>query len=809
MGRFLQNFRFGTRLLRKNPGFSAVAVITLALGIGATTSIYSVVYATLLEPLPYPQPNQLVMVWSKASHGRNSVSAGDFLDWKRGNSVFQDIDAASGQSFNLANGGRPEQIDAQVATPDYYKMMGMRFLLGRNFLPEEGETGREHVVVLTNKFWKHLGAKPEIIGRQLRLSGELYTVVGVTAAGPLDRIQFQVIVPLAFKPEQINHDDHWLYVMGRLKPGVTVAEAQADMDVVARRIAEEHPQSNKGWGVSVEPLKDDFLPDSTKSTLWLLMGAVGFVLLIACANVANLLLTKGTTRMKEVAVRTSLGASRWQVFNQFLTESLILAVLGGVAGIGTGVAMTRVLMAKMPVFTLPSEADVRLNIPVLLFALAATTVSGILFGCAPAWNASRVDPNESLKEGGRSGTGAGRKRLRQALVVVEFALALTLLAGAGLAIHSFWNLAHVNLGVRTDHILTFGVSVPQDRSKEPAQIVAFDRQILEKIGSLPGVTESAASTGLPLRGTWFGMQFSLSGKPVGELAARPSVGFRLVTPKYFDTFGIQTVAGRGFTEQDRTGSVRVAIVNETFAKRYLADLDPLKQRVLILELVPGLGLKKDSAPLEWQIVGVARDYRNGNVRRETFPEIDVPLWQSPWPEVGIAVRTAGDPGEMAKSIAAAVSSVEPDLPMSTVRTMDQIVDESLLSDQFNATLYSSFAGVALLLAAVGIYGVMAFTVAQRTHEIGLRMALGAAREQVLGLILKEGMILALLGLGLGLVGACLVGRTMQSMLYGVGTIDLAAFGAVAAALLTAALLACYVPARRAAKVDPMVALRHE
>lgn len=802
-----QNVRYSFRLLRKNPGFTAVAAITLALGIGANTAIFSVIYAVLLAPMPYPEPDQLVMVWSKIQGHNNSVAAGDFLDWKQQNRTFQDINAWSGASFNFATPDQPEQINGRAQTPGMERMAGANFLMGRDFLPEEGEPGREHEVILTHKLWEHLGSDGNIIGKGIRMNSEPYTVVGVLAAGQADRLQEQFFVPLAFKPEQINHDFHWLLVLARMKPGVSLSQAQADMEVVTTSIAHDHPQSNKGWGASVELLHNDFFPKEERQTLWLLMGGVGFILLIACGNVANLVLAKGTTRLKEVAVRTSLGATRWNVFSQFLTESLTLAVLGGLLGIGLGVAVMRIMMAKMPPFTLPSEADVKLNLPVLFFTIAATTIAGIFFGCVPAWQASRLDPNETLKEGGRSGTGAGRHRLRRALVVGEFTLALTLLAGAGLAIHSFWNLARVNPGFRADHLLTFNLPVPEKRLTQPEQMVTYYRQLVEGIETLPGVVRAEAGTGMPLQGTNFGMPFTIAGKPFADPSARPGAGFAMVTPGYFQTFGIQMAKGRAFTDQDTANSVRVAIVNETFVNRYLSGVDPLTQRVVVEQLIPGV--TKLGSPLEWQIVGVSRNVHNGGIRSDGFPEIDVPFAQSPWPQASMAVRTTGDPAEMSKSIAAVVHSVDPNLALADVKTMDQIMSESLVSDRFTTVLYFSFAMVALLLAAVGIYGVMAFAVAQRTHEIGLRMALGASQDHVLKLILREGVILAAIGLALGLVGACFVGRAMRGLLYGVGTIDAAAFGAVAFALFAAALLACYVPANKASKVDPMIALRYE
>jgi putative ABC transport system permease protein len=807
MKTLLQNARYSFRLLRKNPGFTAVAAITLALGIGANTAIFSVIYAVLLAPMPYPEPDQLVMVWSKIQGNNNSVAAGDYLDWKRQNKTFQDINAWSGASFNFATPAQPEQIGGSSNTPGFLRMTGNDFFLGRDFLPEEGEVGKDHEVILTHRLWEHLGGDRNIIGKPIQMNSEPYTVVGVLAAGQADRLSGQFNVPLAFKPEQINHDFHWLLVMGRMKPGVSLSQAQADMQVVTSRIAQDNPQSNKGWSASVELLHNDFFPKEAKQTLWLLMGGVGFILLIACGNVANLVLAKGTTRLKEVAIRTSVGASRWQVFSQFLTESLVLAVLGGTLGIGLGAAIIRIMMAKMPPFTLPSEADVTLNIPVLLFTLLATTIAGMLFGCAPAWQASRVDPNETLKEGGRSGTSAGRHRLRRALVVGEFALALTLLAGAGLAIHSFWNLARVDPGFRTDHILTFSLPVPEKRLTQPEQMVAYYKQLVEKIESLPGVIRAEAATGMPLQGTGFGMPFTIAGKPFANPSDRPGAGFQMVTPGFFETFAIQMAKGRAFTDQDTAGSVPVAIVNQTFVDKYLKGVDPLTQRIQVEQLIPGV--TKLGPPIDWQIVGVFRNIHNGGIRNDGFPEIDVPFAQSPWPQASMAVRTTGDPAEMSKSIAGAVHSVDPALALADVKTMDQIVSQSLVGDRFTTALYVSFASVALVLAAIGIYGVMAFAVSQRTHEIGLRMALGASQDHVLGLILKEGVILAAIGLGLGLVGACFVGRAMRGLLYGVGTIDIAAFTAVAATLFVAALLACYLPANKASKVDPMVALRYE
>ena len=799
---------FGLRLLWKNPGFTLVAVLALALGIGANTAIFSVVYATLLAPLPYNQPDRIVMVWSKVQGGRNGVSAGDFLDWQRQNTVFDSIAAWTGGQMSLSTSAHPEQVNAEPCTPGFLHVLGQPLLLGRDFLPEEGQLGKELETILTYKLWKNrFGGDHNIIGQQIRMDGKQYTVVGVLAPGATDRVQSQLYVPLAFKPEFINHEFHWILVMARLKPGVTVAQANANMDSVTRQIAADNPKSNQGWGATVEPLQNDFLDRNVIRALWILLGAVAFVLLIACANVANLLLARGTARQKEIAVRGALGATRGQLFFQFLTESVTLAGIGGALGIFLAWVFLKAIVALMPPFTLPSEADVTLNVPVLLFTVAATMLSGILFGCAPALQAARLNLNDTLKEGGRSGSGAGKHKLRYALVLAEFALALTLLAGAGMTIHSVWHLTHVDMGFRTDHILTFNLPVPIDRLKGAEEINAFYRQLIERVQSLPGIVSASVSTGMPVQGTNFGMPFDIAGKAVADRSQRPGAGFNMVTPGYFQTFGIRIAKGRAFSEADIAGGARVAIVNSTLVKKYFPNVDPLTQRLVIEQIVPATAKLGDA--VEWQIVGVYENVRNGGPQGDGFPEIDVPFAQSPEPGAYMAVRTATQPESMTQTIAGVIQSVDPDLPMADVKSMDQMLNDSMGGDRFGAVLFGTFAGVALILAAFGIYGVMSFAVAQRTHEIGLRMALGAAPSQVLGLILREGMTLGAIGLGIGFIGAWGVGRLMTGLVYGTGSFDLPAFSAVAAVLMLSALLACYVPARRATQVDPMAALRQD
>jgi len=803
-----RDLQFGLRLLWKNPGFTAVAILALALGIGANTAIFSVVYATLLAPLPYHEPDRIVMVWSYVNGHRNGVAAGDFLDWQRQNTTFASIAAWSGGSMSLSTSSHPETVNAQRCTPGFLHVLGQPFLMGRDFLPEEGQLGNEHELILTYKLWKNrFGSDPEILGKQVRMNAEQYTVVGVLAPGATDRVQSELYIPLAFRPNQINHEFHWILVMARLKPGVTIAQANADMASVTKHIAEQFPKSNQGWGASVEPLQNDFLNRDTIRALWILLGAVGFVLLIACANVGNLLLARGTARQREVAVRGALGATRLQLFSQFLTESLALATIGGALGIGLAWVFLKAILALMPAFTLPSEADVTLNIPVLLFTMAATMLAGVLFGCAPAFQAMHFNLNDTLKEGGRGGVGTTKNRIRYALVLAEFSLALTLLAAAGLMVHSFWNITHVNMGFRTDHLLTFGLPMPTDRRPQPEQMIAFYRQMLEQVETLPGVTSASVSTGLPVVGTGFGMSFDIVGHEAADRSQRLNSRFNMVTPHYFQTLGINITRGRAFTEMDSAGGMRVAIVNSALVKKYMPNVDPLTQRVSVDQLIPGVA--NLGAPVAWQIVGVYDDVRNGGSDSEDHPEINVPFAQSPWPGVQMAVRTIGDPANMSKSIAGVINSLDPDLPMADVKTMDMLLEEARGGDRFGMVLFGTFGVIALLLAAFGIYGVMSFGVAQRTHEIGLRMALGAGSPEVLGMILKEGMTLGAIGLLIGLAGAYGVSKLMRNLLYGIGTIDYPAFSAVAALLLFSAFLACYIPARRATRVDPMAALRGE
>ena len=808
MRNLIRNLLFSLRMLLKGPGFVLTVVATLALGIGANTAIFTVVYATLLAPLPYRHPEQLVMVWSKIQGNHDWVSAGDYLDWKQQSHVFQDLNAWTGGQFNLAGKDAPEMVEGDLATPGMYRAWGLPLLFGRHFLPDEGQEGKDRVVILMNKLWRHLGADPNIIGKQIQLNGKGYTVVGVFRGGQPDRFGGkQLVIPLSFKPERIDHDSHWVLVMGRLKPGVTLQQAQADMDAVTAQLAQSYPKSNKGWGASVEPFKNAFNAEGTTQKLWMLLAAVGFVLLIACVNVANLLLAKGTTRQREVAVRSSLGATRADVFTQFVTESLSLSLVGGAMGVGVGYAMLQGLMAIMPRGTLSSEADPRLNLPVLLFALGAATLSGMVCGCLPAWYAMRVDPAEFLKDGGRTGTSAGRHWLRRILVTSEFTLALALLAAAGLATHSFWNLTQVDLGVKIDHVLTFSLFPPDGKLKGPEQTSSYFQEMLRSIRSSSGVLDAAAVVGMPLEGPGFASPFSIAGKAeFADPSHRPHAGFQMVSSGYFQTFGVRVVRGslvHGCRQRiEREGGHGQRAVREEVFSRHR----PYRAAAAGAAAHPRSGHAGNAAAMgnrgrlsrrSWQpVAGAARRnrcsistkplawrfYRHTHYRRSSGDDQDH-LGRRALHRPADSARRAEDAGPdprrapgQPKILAAIVFRLRGDRPG---------------------------AGCSRHLRRYGLCGEPTHTRDRRAHGAGLKSRTRGPDDSQGRPYAGAG------GRGPGADRGLLLGRGMQSTLYGVPALDFTALATVSLLLLGAGLVACYLPARRAASVDPMHCLRSE
>ena len=804
-----RDITFGLRMLARNKGFTSVAILALALGIGPVVAIFSIVFAVFLAPMPYPHADRIVMVWNHYK-GQREVSNGDeFAQFRAQSTSFDNLAFDSWRPLHITNPDHTESEDVGGAgTPQ--GAIAAPLAMGRAFFASEGSPGNDHVVILIHRLWvDRYHSDPNIIGKSILINDEPYTVIGVYAASFLDRIiSSGFYVPLQIVPGVPSREIG--QVDGRLKPGATIAQAQAEIAAIDRQWHASHGgDPSHDYTVSVEPLRNDFLDPKTIRNLWMLLAAVGLVLLIACSNVASLLLARGAARRQEIALRSAMGASRRQIFAQVLTESLTLALFGGIIGIALGWALMKATAAIAP--TLTSETVVEMNPPVLCFAFAATLLSGIIFGCAPALHATQLNLSETLKQGSRSVTGRTRVKTQSLLVVGEFALALTLLSGAGMALHSFFKLTHADLGIRSDHILTGTLQPPSANRRGPMQlpptdqIAATSRLLLQKLRSIPGIEDVGFTWSLPLQGH-DSFPFTIAGHPVPD-ADRPQSDLLNVTPGYFSTFGTRLISGRLFNDQDTTATAPVIVVNQSFVSRYLSRTDPLTQSLLIPMFLPG---QRPGAPVPHQIVGVLADVANGeHIGDKNVPAIYIAYFQNPSPFMSIAVRTFVDPGSLTPALRSAIAQVAPNLNLHRVNTMDHIVGAQLTGGRFIAVLLGSFATVALLLAAIGIYGVMSFAVAQRTHEIGVRMALGADRRNVVYLMVRGGMRLALIGAAGGLAGAFLLGRLMHSTLYEIGAIDYSSTSLVALILLAVAVLACWIPARRSAHVDPMVALRDE
>jgi putative ABC transport system permease protein len=810
MRSLLQDMRYGFRMLLKRPGFTVIAVLALALGIGANTAIFSVVNAVLLKPLPFREPERLVAVWETNAQlesemrNRNEVALANFLDWRAQNQVFEQLAALSYASVNLTGVSEPERIQSAVVTTNLFQALGVQPATGRSFLPEEESPASPRVALLSHGLWqRRFGADPQIVGRTLTLNGNQATVVGIMPPGfqlqfPTS-MQVDMWLPMRIDAAAANRKFHYLYVLGRLKPGVSREQAQAGMKAIAGQLAEQYPETNADKGANVVALHKQ-LVGNVQPYLYVLFGAVGFVLLIACANVANLLLARVAARHKEVAIRIALGAGRFRLIRQLLTESVMLSSLGGLLGMLLAYWGVDLLIALSP-SDVPRLNEIGLHGPVFFWTLGVSLLTGVLFGLAPALQASKPDLNESLKESGRSMGGLRRSRLRSLLVVTEVALALVLLTGAGLMIKSFWRLQQVSPGFDANNLLTMNISLPRQKYSEAQQANVFFDQLFQRLRTMPGVEQVGGADPLPLSNSNITTGFLIEGGPILAPADRPEVGERAVTPLYFQTMRIPLLKGRQLSEQDRADAPRVIIINEAMARRFWPGEEVIGKR---------LGFEDDDGKQSWpEIVGIVGDVKHERLDAEAKPEVYFPYQQHPKNFMSVVVRTTSDPAAMIAAVRQQVLAVDRDQPVFDIKTMNERLSKSVAQSRFIMLLLGLFSVLALLLAAVGIYGVMAYTVAQRTHEIGIRMALGAQTRDVLRMVVGQGMTLALIGVGVGLVAAFVLTRLMSSLLYNVTATDPLTFGAVALVLSTVALFASIIPARRATRVDPMEALRYE
>jgi putative ABC transport system permease protein len=809
----IQDLRYGLRMLARYPGFTAVAVLTLALGIGANTAIFSVVNAVLMKPLPYKDAGRLVVVWEQNPERgwyHNIVSAANFRDWRKQNDVFTQMAAVDPQkAFNLTRTGKPEEVWGEPTTTNLFTLLGVRPFKGRDFLPEEERPGGPRVVILSYGLWeRRYGRDATLVGKQISLNNESYTVVGIMPAGfyfpPFWREWAGELWVPGLDLSNPERTAHAYIAIARLKPGVSLERAQGEMDTIARRIVQQAPD-DKGWGVGLVGLREQVVGE-TRRPLMVLFGAVGFVLLIACANVANLMLARSASREREVAIRTALGAARGRLARQFLTESLLLAILGGMLGLLVASWAIKVLAAVSGEWALGwwgggSLADVAVNGAVLAFTMIVTLATGMIAGLAPALGVSAPDLNRSLKEGGRgAGQAVHHHRLRSVLVISEFALALILLAGAGLMIRTLILLGRVNLGFNPHNVLTMRVPLLGPRYQEQRAQAEFFTELLERVRTLPGVQWASVSRGLPVEG-WEGWGFVTEDNPSPPPNQTPDGNYQVIGPDYFRAMGIPLRQGRFFTAQDTQQSIRVVIVNEELARRQWPGENPIGRR-----------LKVWGTSYPWlTVVGVVGNVKTDWPAPESLPEFYLPYTQYPWDLAPrhFIVRTAMNPTALAAAIQREVVALDKDQPLSDVRTLEQVVGEAVGPQRFAMMLLGVFAALALVLASVGIYGVMTYSVSQRTREIGIRMALGAHRGNVLGMVVREALVLALIGAGLGLAGALALTRLLSSLLYNVRPTDPVTFALVSLVLVGVSAFASYIPARRATRVDPIVALRYE
>jgi putative ABC transport system permease protein len=819
MHTLLQDFRYGLRTLRKSRGFAAAAVLVLALGIGANTAIFSVVNSVLLRPLPFPHPEQLVQVWhtppqtSFPGMKEFAVSAANYLDWAADNHVFQRIAIYTWSSFNLTGTGEPQFVNARRVSSSFFPLLQAQPMLGRVFSPEEDQPGHDHVVVLNESFWRNqFGADRNIVGRDLTLDGAAYRVIGVMPA----KFQFPISsdpansaklwAPLAMTDrERAVRGEHHYAVIGRLREGISVQQAQAEMDTISHRLEQAYPADDKGWGAVVKPLREELVGD-VRTPLLVLLGAVALVLLIACANVANLVLARTLSRQKEIAVRTALGASRGRLIRGVISETVVLSLTGGVLGLLIAHFGVKLIVAFLAA-KLPRASDIGVDGWVLAFTIAVSLLAGMLAGLLPAVRLSNVNVNEALKQGNRTSSDAAGNRTRGLLVISEVALSLMLLIGAGLLIRTLWMLRNVDPGLDPRNVLALTPSIPATAYPQPAQEIAFYRQLLEKVDAIPGIMSAGAIDSLPLSGG-SNQPIQIEGRPVQAMADQPEVAVRVISPGYLHAMRIPLIRGRDFGGQDTSDSVGTVLISQSLAQRFWPNEDPVGKH-LTMTFFPGKVRK---------IVGIVGDVKDrGLDSAEPEATLYTPLGQlapsatAAWRSfpLWIVVRTQSEPTTVTSAVINAVHQLNPELPIVDVTTMENFVAESLSQQRFNMLLLAVFAGVALLLAAVGIYSVLAYTVRRRIREIGIRMALGAQTSDVVGMVIAEGMKPTFIGLAIGLAGALVFGRFVSSLIYGVKPGDIPTFATVSLVLVAVAFLASVVPAYRATRVQPVSTLREE
>jgi putative ABC transport system permease protein len=795
-----QDLRYSIRTLRKTPVFAAAAILTLALGIGANTAIFSVVYAVLLRPLPFAQPDRLVRIAEKNDKINISFfssSVLNYLSWKEQSQSFQSMGVVSGAGFNLTSRGEPEQIPGANISPSIVSMLGIQPAAGRAFREGEDAPSAVPVAMISEGLWKRrFGGEASLVGSAITLNGVDYTVVGIAPRALQVLAQGDIWVPLVIDRSREIRLNHVVTTVGRLKPGVSLQQAQSEMDAVSRSVGQQFPEV-KDWGVQLQSFFHWFVPDGLRTALLVLLSAVAFVLLIACANVANLLLSRAAARQKEIAVRTALGAGRARLLRQLITESLVLSTLGGAAGLLAAIWAVHLIDTSLLPNLLP-VGDIAVDSTVLLFTLGVTLATGLLFGLAPAWQAARTDLNTVLKQGGRSMAGNASPLVRNSLVAAELALATILLIGAGLLMQSLLHLQDVRLGFRTDHLLTFQLTLPQAKYPNVGKAWQFYQSLLANLRAVPGIRDAALSSGIPLgAGNYTRTPTGTVGKSPLPAGTQVPIDWRIASPGYFRAMEIPLLRGRDFTDQDSPTTQRIAIVSQKTAQKIWGDDDPIGRQLTF------------GANRPLTVVGVVGDVRSNGLDQEPFPTMYFPASVRQWPIMDIVIRTAAAPESALPAVRQKVRELDAELPVSTVRTMEQWISTGATQPRLNTILLALFAAVAVLISAIGIYGVLSYSVTRRTREIGVRMALGAQSADVLRLVVREGMAVGVAGIAIGLLGSIAVSRLLSALLFGVASRDPATFAGVAALLFSVALLACYIPARRAARVSPLEALRDE